>query len=162
MPSAPPAPPPGPGVRPPFAAPPTEGRAARLWLGIGAAGLAALLCCGGGVAAMFGLVITGTKAINEQARVVVGDYLDAVRQEEYDRAYAMLCDSEQQRESPPEFERRMAAAPRIRSYTIHDVTLAHEIVVPVDVTYDPGGQRTVRVVLEQDKQTGQLEVCGVR
>lgn len=148
-------------MRPPFAAPPTEGRANRLWLGIGAAGLAVTLCCGGGVVAMIGLAITATEAINEQARVVVDDYFDAVRHEEYRRAYDMLCDSARQRESAAEFERRMAAEPRIQSYTIHDATLANDIVVPVDVTDERGRQRTVRVVVTQDS-SGDFEVCGIR
>lgn len=157
-----PAPPPGPGVSPPFPAPPIEGRTTRLWVGIGVAALAVLLCCGGGAAALLGLVVTGTEAVNERARVVVSDYFDAVEQREYDKAYALLCDEIQRRESPPEFVRRVAAEPPISSYTVRDATIANEVIVPVDVTYARGGQRTLRVVLAQDTSTGEFEICGIR
>ncbi|MEV1288826.1 hypothetical protein [Micromonospora sp. NPDC049679] len=157
-----PVPPPGPGVSPPFAAPPTEGRTTRLWIGLGVAALAVVLCCGGGGAALLGLAVTGTQAVNERARVVVGEYFDAVEQEEYDKAYALLCGDVRRRESPPEFERRVAAEPQITSYTVRDATIANEVIVPVDVTYARGGGRTVRVVLAQDSGTGEFEVCGVR
>jgi hypothetical protein len=157
-----PAPPPGPGVVPPFAAPPTEGRGARLWLGLGAAGLVAVLCCGGGIAAVVGLVLVGTRAINEQARVVVTDYLDAVSNEQWDKAYDLLCNDLQRAENPAAFQRRVEREPKISTFRVGqtDVLRESEIVVPVNVTYDSGTQRTLRFSMSQDGRTGELEVCS--
>ncbi|MFC7545351.1 hypothetical protein [Plantactinospora sp. GCM10030261] len=156
-----PPPPSGPGATPPFAAPPTEGRSLRLWLGLGAGALVAVLCCGGGGAALVGLVVSGTQAVNEQAQVVVGDYLRAVKDKEYDDAYRLLCDSDQQRESPSEFTDRLSAEPDIASYDVGEATVSTDISVPVTVTYSGGNQQAQRITLAQDRGTGQFEVCGV-
>ncbi|WP_329111431.1 hypothetical protein OG792_26210 [Micromonospora sp. NBC_01699] len=156
-----PGPPPGPGVTPPFAAPPTEGRTMRLWLGLGVAGLAVLLCCGGGVAAVVGLTVSGVEAINEQAQVVAGDYFEAVSNQEFDKAYDFLCDAAQRRESPREFEQRVAEEPEIDSFRIGEVTATNDLIVPVGVTYTSGSRDNLRVRLTQDTRTGALEVCDI-
>jgi hypothetical protein len=155
-------PPRGPGVVPPFAAPPSEGRSSRLWLGLGAAGLALVLCCGGGVAAVAGLLVAGTRAIDEQAKIVVTDYLDAVSAEEYGEAYNLLCPDLRQRESLAAFERRVEAEPEISSFEVGDTDLTSttDIVVPVQVSYAAGGTDSLRFVMEQDSRTGGLLVCG--
>jgi hypothetical protein len=156
-----PAPPPGPGVVPPFAAPPVEGRTSRIWVGLGVGGAIGLVCCGGGVAALIAFGFASQEAFDEQARVVVGDYLDAVRDREYGRAYGMLCEQEQDAESRAAFERRIAAEPPISSYQVGSLTFgASDITVPVDLTYAQGGSDTVRIVLVQDSGTGRFEVCG--
>lgn len=161
-PVGPPVPPRGPGVVPPFAAPPTEGRTMRLWLGLGAAGLFVLLCCGGGVAAIAGLTVFGVRAIDEQARVVVTDYVDALERAEYGEAYALLCDDRQRVQTPTDFARSEAQAPRIQSFQVHATeTGATDIVVPVDVTYSSGSSSTLRFLMAQDSGTGEFEVCGV-
>ncbi|MFC0532588.1 Rv0361 family membrane protein [Phytohabitans kaempferiae] len=155
-----PPPPPGPGVTPPFAAPPVEGRNARLWLGLGVAGLAVVLCCGAGGAALFGLVVTQTEAFNEQARTVVGDYFDSIAEGKYQDAYNLLCDDVREDESPNEFAARVAAEPRITSYRVGEVSLTR-LTVPADVTYAGGGQDRLEISLAQDSSTGQFEVCGI-
>jgi hypothetical protein len=161
-PVGPPLPPPGPGVVPPFAAPPTEGRTKRLWLGLGAAGLFALLACGGGVAAVAGLFVVGVRAIDEQARVVVTDYVEALQRAEYGDAYALLCDDRQLAQSPADFARAESLAPRIDRFLVHETeTGATDIVVPVDVTYATGSSSTLSFLMAQDSGTGGLEVCGV-
>ncbi|HEX5542083.1 MAG TPA: hypothetical protein VFX60_11070 [Micromonospora sp.] len=154
-------PPPGPGVAPPFAAPPTEGRTTRIWLGIGAAALGVLLCCGGGTAAVIGLGVAATQAVKEQARAVVGDYLDAVTDREYGKAYGLLCDAIQRQETPNEFRQRVSAEPRITDYQVGDVRLTDRVTVPVDVTYVGGTTDLLRFQLEQDNKTGEMEVCGI-
>jgi hypothetical protein len=157
-----PGPPPGPGVTPPFPAPPVEGRSTRLWLGLGAAGLATLLCCGGGLAAGIGLAVTGAQAVNEQARVVVGDYLDDVRAGRYDEAYESLCPALRRRESQGQFVDRISDQPRISGYDLRDVDLTTgEIILPVDVRYAGGSGDTLRFTLEQDRGSGDFEVCGI-
>lgn len=155
-----PAPPPGPGVVPPFAAPPVEGRSSRLWVGLGVGGAIALLCCGGGVAALIGFGVVSQRAFDEQARTVIGAYLDAVNEGEYGQAYAMLCEQEQDDESRADFERRVAGEPRIASYEVGSLQL-DAATVPVQVRYADGGAGTLQVTLVQDSGTGQFEVCGV-
>ncbi|MET8234414.1 hypothetical protein ABZS77_27450 [Micromonospora sp. NPDC005298] len=155
-----PAPPPGPGVAPPFAAPPTEGRRTRLWIGLGVGALAVLLCCGGGGAAVVGLAVTGVQAVREQGRTVTGDYYQALVEKNYGRAYDQLCDDAQRRESRAEFERRAAAEPQVAAFRVGDVDTIN-LVVPVDVTLAGGDREQQQVSLGQDGQTGGMEVCGV-
>ncbi|MFI0796490.1 hypothetical protein ACH4OY_27955 [Micromonospora rubida] len=155
-----PAPPAGPGVAPPFAAPPTEGRRARLWLGLGAGALAVLLCCGGGGAAVVGLAVSNVQAVREQGRVVTDDYYQGLVERKYGRSYDTLCDDAQRRESRAEFERRVAAEPQIDSYRVGEVDPT-TLTVPVSVTFSGGNRGDQEVTLAADGQTGALEVCGV-
>jgi hypothetical protein len=157
-----PAPPPGPGVVPPFPAPPVEGRSARLWLGLGAAGLVAALCCGGGIAALVGIVVTTPGAVNEQAHAAVREYLDALKAADYGTAYDKLCAREKRNESRDSFINRHRNDPRVTAYTLHDVDLNQTpIEVPADVSFDTGSRTTVNYVLEQDPSSASFEVCGV-
>ncbi|SCL17269.1 hypothetical protein GA0070616_1239 [Micromonospora nigra] len=147
-------------MAPPFAAPPTEGGRARLWLGLGAGALALLLCCGGGGTAVVGLLVSGVQAIEEQSRTVSSDYYRALSEQRYGQAYDQLCEDAKRRESRPEFERRVSAEPQIASYRVGEVDPT-TLTVPVDVTYAGGGRERQQVTLRQDRQTGGLEVCGV-
>ncbi|HET9516084.1 MAG TPA: hypothetical protein VFO77_00005, partial [Actinoplanes sp.] len=157
-----PDPPPGPGVTPPFPVPPTEGRDARLWTGIGIGALVVVLFCGGGFAALVGLGVTGVQALNEQAEVVIGDYLEAEQQKRYDDAYAQLCDAAKRRETAAEFARRVGAERAIADFDVGSLPAAAvDLTVPVDVHYVDGTADTIRVSLEQDRATGELEVCRV-
>jgi hypothetical protein len=152
----------GPGVTPPFAAPPVEGRGSRLWFGLGVGALAVVLCCGGGIAAAIGLTSVGGRALTEQVDVVVGDYFEALKQQRYEDAYQQLCDDAQGEETPAEFSRRLAAEAPIASYEIGRLSVrAIEPVVPVRVVYDSGADANLRVHLSQDTSTGGFEVCGV-
>jgi hypothetical protein len=148
-------------VTPPFPAPPIEGRSARLWLRLGVAGLAVAVCCGGGLAAVIGLFITGTRAINEQAQTVVTSYLDDVRAGRYSEAYDLLCDDLQGRETRGQFAARVSDEPRINEFVVGDVSILTEIALPVDVTYRSGNRETLRFLLMQDRSNGALEVCGI-
>lgn len=153
--------PPGPGVQPPFAAPPVEGRTARLWLGLAAAGLAVVLCCGGGLVSVVGLVITIPAAISEQAHSAVADYLQAVAAERYDDAYQLLCDDLQRRDSLGEFTDRVAAEPKVTEYELHPAVFTDdEVTVPADLTYTDGARARVSYLMAQEDGTGELKVCG--
>jgi hypothetical protein len=132
-----------------------------MWLGLGAAALAVVLCCGGGGVALVGLMISGSQALDEQARTVVGDYFEAVKTRRYGKAYNQHCDNVQRRESPREFQRRISAEPEITSYTVRETVLGNEVTVPVDVTYTGGVRDNLRVTMVQDSKTGTFEVCGV-
>ncbi|MGC4808526.1 hypothetical protein [Micromonospora sp. DT233] len=153
-------PPAGPGVAPPFAAPPTEGRSVRLWLGLGVGALAVLLCCGGGGAAMVGLAVSNVEAVQEQGRAVTEDYYQGLAERKYAKAYDALCDDAQRRESRAEFERRVAAEPKIDAYRVGDVNLT-TLTVPVAVTFAGGNRADQEVTLGADEATGAMEVCGV-
>ncbi|MEV4493567.1 hypothetical protein AB0K04_26055 [Micromonospora coxensis] len=155
-----PTPPPGPGVAPPFAAPPTEGGRKRLWLGLGVGALALLICCGGGGTALVGLTVSSIQATEEQGEAITDAYYGALVRREYGKAYDALCDSAQRRESRSEFARRVQDEPAVASYRIGDVD-PNTLTVPVDVTYSGGGRDVQTVTLTPDQQTAGLEVCGV-
>lgn len=150
----------GPGVVPPFAAPPTEGHRARLWLGLGVGALAVLLCCGGGGAAVVGLAVSNAQAIEEQGRTVTDNYYRALVEEDWSKAYDQLCDDAQRRESRPDFEARVATEPHVSGYRVGQVDVQTRT-VPVDVTLAGGKQEAQQVTLAPDQQTGGMEVCGV-
>ncbi|GLI01716.1 hypothetical protein [Phytohabitans aurantiacus] len=152
-------PPPGPGVTPPFAAPPTEGRSFRLWMALGVAALATVLCCGAGGTALVGLFITGGEAVNEQVQATAGDYFDALREQKFNDAYDLLCDRLRNDETPEQFGARMGREPRITSYSLGDVDLIN-LTLPADLTYTSGDRDTVRVAMDQDSGSGEFRVCG--
>ena len=126
--------PPGPGVVPPFAAPPTEGRTRRMWYGLGAGAVALVLCCGLGGLALVGVAVTLPEALNEQARAVVSEYLGAVQRQDYGAAYNLLCDAEQ---------------------------AGNLLELPARLEYAGAAAEDVRFTLEQDRETATFEVCGV-
>ncbi|WP_127504979.1 hypothetical protein [Actinoplanes solisilvae] len=159
-----PAPPPGPGVQPPFPAPPVEGRGKRLgWsLGIGAGVLA--LICGGGLAALIGLGTSIQGAIDEQAHAAVDGYLSALKAERYDDAYDQLCQQARDEQTISEFRTRAETTEPIVSWTLGDlVTRGNAVqvdyVLPVAATYRDGDVRNIEATLGQNTKTGQFEVC---
>ena len=156
----PPPPPQGPGVYPPFPAPPVEGRGRRLGLGLGLGAGVLVLVCGGGVAAAVGLGQVMTSALNEQADVVVGDYLDALRDREWSQAYDQLCDEAQQKETEAQFTSRVSTAELITSWNVGDVDLV-QANAPVTVTYADGSTAQLQAYLEQNRRTGRFEVCSI-
>ncbi len=151
----------GPGVVPPFPAPPVEGRGARVGAGIGIGAAVLLLLGGGGAAAVAGLYVTAAKALDEQLGVVVDQYYSALRDQRYEQAYLLLCDTEQDAETSSEFAARERGEDPITSFSRGSIQLAAEPVVPVELVRDDGTRRNVRVVLTQDPRTGKFEVCGV-
>lgn len=153
-------PPPGPGAAPPFAAPPIEGRTARVWLGIGAAALAVVLFCGGGTASLIGLSVAGTQALSEQSRTVISEYLDALRKDDYGKAYDLLCERLRRQESERTFEERVRAQPEIRTYRVGEPVGNTAVQVPVDVTYVQGGQDQLTFSLVAESSAG-LQICGI-
>jgi len=157
----PPPPPQGPGVYPPFPAPPIEGRGRRLGLGLGLGAGVLVLVCGGGAAAGVGLIRVMTSALNEQAEVVVGDYLDALRDREWSQAYDQLCDQAKQEETEAQFTSRVSTAELITSWDVGAVDLV-QATAPVSVTYADGDTAELRAYLAQSRDTGGFEVCSVK
>jgi hypothetical protein len=156
----PPPPPQGPGVFPPFPAPPVEGRGRRLGMGLGIGVAVLVLACGGGVAAATGLVSVMGSALSEQAEVVVGDYFGALKDRHWSQAYDMLCQKEKDAETESEFVRRVSAEEPIADYDVGDVEFV-QLSAPVEVTYTNGDTAELRAYLTQNRQTGGFEVCGV-
>lgn len=157
-----PAPPAGPGVQPPFAAPPTEGRNARMWWGLGLGTLAAVLCCGAGIGSIAGLAITGVAAVNEQAHSAVEDYLREVSAGRYPEAYDLLCAEIRRQQSEREFTEQVSEQPKVVEYDLHGAgTINDELVVPADVTYTDGTSGRVNYRVIQDTGTGEMRFCGI-
>ncbi|MFY1637032.1 hypothetical protein ACN27F_27770 [Solwaraspora sp. WMMB335] len=132
-----------------------------MWIGLGVATLALVLCCGGGTVALAGLIVTGSQAVNEQAQVAVDEYFQAVSEQDYARAYGLLCAEAQRRESAGDFADRLEEEPEIDSYEVGQASVTSRVVVPVEVTYATGRRETLRVSLNQDTDTAELEVCGI-
>jgi len=156
-----PDPPQGPGVFPPFPAPPVEGKGLRVGLGLGLGAAVLVLVCGGGIAAVIGLFASMTSALDEQAHVVVGDYFEAIEAQKYDEAYGMLCQNVKERQSQAEFISAEEAADPIQSHSVGDLSLTVDVTVPVSVTYTDGQTGTLQVYLEQSPDTGEFQVCGI-
>jgi hypothetical protein len=157
----PPPPPQGPGVHPPFPAPPIEGRGRRIGVGLGLGAAVLLLVCGGGSAAAIGLFSVMSSALNEQADVVVSDYLESLRDREWSQAYDQLCETAKQQETESEFTSRVAADEKIASWDVGQVDLV-QANAPVSVTYADGDTAQLRAYLEQNRETGGFEVCSVK
>jgi hypothetical protein len=157
-----PAPPQGPGVIPPFPAPPTEGRRRRIGIGLGIGAGVLVLVCGGGLAATIGLVSVAGRALNEQAQVVVGDYLDDVKAKRFGEAYDALCDQTRSRVSKAQYTSDAQTAEPIQQFTVGEMDLTTvDLSVPVDVTYSDGSTAHLKAYLGQDQDTGKFQVCSV-
>lgn len=154
--------PPGPGVQPPFVAPPTDGMRQRRWLAFGLAAATVLLCCAGSVVGFGALVVLGNQAIIDQSRAAVTEYLTAIQQERYADAYGMLCEDRRAVESQRQFERAREEEPKISSFTVGEPVLGSdgEMRVPAQLRYVGGGSRSLRYLLKQDRTTGEFKVCG--
>ncbi len=157
-----PGPPPGPGVQPPFVAPPTDGTRQRRWLAVGLAAAAALLCCVGGLGGLAGIVVLGGRAIVDEARTAVTNYVGALQRKDYPAAYKLLCDAEQSRVNPEQFARSFDSSPAILSFVVDQPVIENDVEVPATLHYDNGATRRLSYLLEQDTSTGQFEVCGSR
>jgi hypothetical protein len=153
-------PPPGPGVVPPFVAPPTDGTKQRRWLAVGLSVAAALIVCLGGVVGVGGLLVLASQMIIDQSKAAVTDYLTAIKNEQYPKAYEQLCARERDRIDEPEFEQTFADQQRITSFSVGEPVLTDTMVVPATIIFDSGAKETVRYLLEQNSKTGEFEVCG--
>ncbi|MEU8817807.1 hypothetical protein [Actinoplanes sp. NPDC048796] len=154
-----PPPPQGPGVQPPFPAPPVEGKGRRIGMGLGIAGVVLVLVCGGGVAALIGLVSAGSSALQERAHTAVDDYLSALKAGNYKAAYGDLCESARRRESQADFQARVSAEEPIISWRLGKLEATYNLTVPVEATYAGGDVEQLTAELDQNTSTGEFEVC---
>jgi hypothetical protein len=158
--SVPPLPvPPGPGVQAPFPAPPTDGNRRRLGIGLAVGGVVLALCCVGGVLGARTLVTSSVQAARNQAVKVVTAYLTYWRDQEYDKAYDLLCDDVQQRETLAEFTADLVGQPALESFTVGAATIASNYVrVPAELSFRSENQSRVYSVVTNPDQTG--SICG--
>jgi hypothetical protein len=153
-----PTPPQGPGVHPPFPAPPVEGKGKRVGMALGIAAGVLVVICGFGGIALVGLGTSAQGAMDERAQAAVRGYLDALQNRDYARAYDMLCDQAREDESAAEFRSRIAEEPVITDYQLGAFNLV-ELSVPVDATFEDGQTDQLDALLAQDTSTGAFEVC---
>jgi hypothetical protein len=151
----------GPGVRVPFPSPPTERDRKRLWISLGVGGAALLLCCGGGIAGFVGLAVASQRAIPAEARTVVQNYLDGLRQRDFRKAYDQVCTSRQNQQTLDEFSAVETDRPRITSFQLEEpVVHTNVITVTADVREADGGGGAETYTVISDRQAGELRVCG--
>jgi hypothetical protein len=155
-----PAPPPGPGVTPPFTAPPADRNRRGLWIGLGVGALAVILCCVGGVGGFALLAANTSKQVQVNATEVVRGYLDALEARDYDRAYSYLCPALTKRLSASEFAQQQEARPRPVDYQLHQPEIGSAVVVPVEIQYNDGSSVLRRYQLTQEVGSQDLHICG--
>jgi hypothetical protein len=146
-------------VQPPFVAPPTDGKRRRRWIALAWSGAAALVLCIGGVVGIGALAVFGSQMIVDQSKAAVRDYLSALQEREYAKAYSMQCLSEQHRISERQFEAEQRQL-QVSTFTVLEPDLNQNIVVPAVVYYDHGGSSTLHYLIAQNESTGEFEVCG--
>jgi hypothetical protein len=152
----PPPPPPGPGVAPPFAAPPTDRDNKSLWIGLSAGALLLVLCCAGGIGGIVLLSADGGLA-KTQAVQIVDAYLGALIEKDYGGAYNLLCEERTEQLTPAEYRRQVSRNP-IEAYAIGDATIEGEEFA-VDVRLKPASGAEQTVVFRVVQERTQLKVC---
>jgi hypothetical protein len=157
-----PAPPAGPGVRVPFAAPPADRDRKRLWISLGVGGAVLLLCCVGGVGGLGALAVASEKAAPAEAKGVVRLYLDGLSKRDFKQAYDQVCTSRQDGESLAQFTSEQQGRPRVRSFQVEEPTLQSggRFTVPAEVETVDGSSGTEDYTVIQDRQAGEMRVCG--
>lgn len=158
----PPPPPAGPGVHPPFPAPPVEGRGKRVGTSLGIAAGVLVLVCGAGSIAGFGFLTSFSRALDEQAESVVSRYLEDLQDRDFDGAYQQLCQDARDSETQADYIERMSDTEPFESYTVGDLsTLGMRLTVPVELIYPGGDQVSMEADLTQNQSTGKFEVCDL-
>jgi hypothetical protein len=152
-----PAPPPGPGVAPPFAVPPRDRDSKRLWIGLGIGGLLLVLCCAGGIAGIGVLAAGGDSIAKSQASSVVRTFLEAIQEENYSDAYAELCDQLTERVTLDDFERAYGAD-KLESYVVGAVDATNTITVDATLTWQDRGSVEAQYTLVPAAPV--LKICG--
>lgn len=156
-----PRPPDGPGVQPPFSAPPRDQNRRGLWIGLALGAVASVVCCVGGVAG-FGLLALGSaEQLSRAATATVTSYYQALEDKDYLRAYGYLCRDLTRRLTPDEYATLERGAPGVLAFQVGKPMTAPELTVPVHVEYADGTDGTRQVELTQEQAASQtLRVCG--
>ena len=152
--------PPGPGVQPPFVAPPTDGVRKRRWIALGLLAGALVLCCVGAVAGVTSLAVLGNRVIVTQEKAAVTRYLTALQKQDYPAAYKLLCDKLRAGQTLEAFEDEQSALSRISSFEVGEPT-RNSFEVPAVVHYADGSTVDYTFTLKQNPKTAEFFVCGV-
>lgn len=157
-----PVPPRGPGVVAPFPAPPRE-RNPRMWVGISVLAAVVVLCCGGGIATVVGLLYYDQSRIPQ----AVDTFLVAVEKGQYAEAYDLQCSAVREQQNESEFANQFEQGKKLSSHKLGSAVPADSggsgttqaYLVPADLRYDDG-------TTEQDDfvvitEGGDYTVCGV-
>jgi hypothetical protein len=156
-----PPPPTGPGVQPPFVAPPTDGTTRRRWAAAAVAVGVMLALCLGGVGAVGGLVVLGIQVIRDESQASVHDYLNALRDQDYGKAYGLQCDQFRQHVSLSQYEQFERRRARVSFFNVGTANVSsNQVLVPADVDFADGTAASVTFEMAQDSNTGAFEVCG--
>ncbi|WP_344319796.1 hypothetical protein [Actinocatenispora thailandica] len=155
-----PPPPHGPGAVVPFTAAPRE-RNPRIWIGLGAVALLVVLCCGGGVAGIFGFGAYQEHQISAAA----DKFLVALESQQYPQAYRMQCQQARAQESEHEFVSRLDSQPRLQSHHLsaprqYQGNTVFE--VPATLRYVDGRSRSSDIIVVGSGTGGSVgwRVCG--
>lgn len=153
-----PAPPPGPGVVTPFAAPPRDRDLKGLWIGLGVGGLVLALCCVGGVLGIGFLIPYADDLGKGQVAAVVKEYLTALQEEDYAQAHDYLCPTEQRSHSVSWFEDHYGSA-KVTDFVVNDadVKISNDILVPAQVR---AGSTWVAMEYTMEQDGTQYVICG--
>ncbi|WP_327008787.1 hypothetical protein OHA72_16955 [Dactylosporangium sp. NBC_01737] len=153
-----PAPPPGPGVVTPFAAPPRDRDMRGLWIGLGIGGLVLVLCCIGGVLGG-GFLLAGLEGVaRSQLASVVDDYLTAMRAQDYDTARAQLCPEQQRTHTVAWYEDHYGGS-EVTSFTVHEDEVDVNL-LQVPATVKRRGQSESVMTFTMLQQTTRWVICG--
>jgi hypothetical protein len=154
-------PPPGPGVAPPFAAPPTDRNKRTLWIGLGVGGLIALLCCVGGVIGMGVIVASANDQSERNATNTVVKYLDAMKAQQIDVAYAQLCPQLARRMSRSSL-RNLAQQRNISGYSLDDPLVGSSVDITAHIDTAAGDiEETYTLVPASEGDATRFEICGI-
>lgn len=153
-----PAPPPGPGVVTPFAAPPRDRDMRGLWIGLGVGGLVLVLCCVGGVLGG-GFLLTGLEGVaRSQMGSVVSDYLTALRTQDYETARSQLCPEQQRSHTVTWYEDEYSGS-EVTDFVVHEDRIDVNLLeVPATVKRRSLGESVQTFALLQ--QTTRWVICG--
>jgi hypothetical protein len=152
------APPTGPGVVPPFAAPPTDGIRRRMWIGLSAGAAALVLCCVGGVGGFIALGATAERARTNAATKVVTDFLTAWEHSDFPGAYQLLCEDTRDQVSLADFTSELSTR-QLSSFSLDDPDLSTSVaIVPAQLRFSGGGIDDERYPVTVNNE-GRSEVC---
>jgi hypothetical protein len=120
-----------------------------------------LVLCLGGVAAVGGLVVLGIQVIRDESQASVRDYLTAVQDQDFGKAYGLRCDPFRQQVSLAQFEQVERSRPRVTSFTVGTAAVtSNQVTVPADLDLADGTTDSEMYPMAQNGNTGAFEVCG--
>lgn len=162
--------PPGPGLRPPFAAPPVRKEAGTLTLWLLLGGFALLACMVGGGIGLGGALSTAMRETEEQATTAATEYLEALVDGRYVEAYQMTCAPFRKKVDQQEYVTDKQRAGPLVDYELGTIAATREgrLMVPVTLVSD-AGESNIGLVMAWEAADGSTDsrerdltvrVCG--